>query len=99
MPESPPIQVFIADAFKREARQLKKRYRNIKPAGAIAKHRLCLLALISLIMETAASQVAPTTLRETAIAKLQQLTEPLLQEVSDFIDFIIDKYQPEAEHL
>lgn len=30
MPESPSIQVFIADAFKREARHLKKRYRNIE---------------------------------------------------------------------
>jgi mRNA-degrading endonuclease RelE of RelBE toxin-antitoxin system len=30
MTESPSIQVFIADAFKREARHLKKRYRNIE---------------------------------------------------------------------
>ncbi|MBL1179316.1 type II toxin-antitoxin system RelE/ParE family toxin [Pantanalinema sp. GBBB05] len=30
MTESPSIQVFIADAFKREARTLKKRYRNIE---------------------------------------------------------------------
>lgn len=30
MTEAPPIQVFIADAFKREARQLKKRDRNIE---------------------------------------------------------------------
>ncbi|WP_421657349.1 type II toxin-antitoxin system RelE/ParE family toxin [Leptothermofonsia sp. ETS-13] len=30
MTESPYIQVFIADAFKREARTLKKRYRNIE---------------------------------------------------------------------
>jgi mRNA-degrading endonuclease RelE of RelBE toxin-antitoxin system len=30
MPEYPSIQVFIADAFKREARHLKKRYRNIE---------------------------------------------------------------------
>ncbi|MCC5654089.1 DUF2281 domain-containing protein [Nostoc sp. XA013] len=29
------------------------------------------------------------TIRETAIAKLQQLSEPLLQEVTDFIDFVI----------
>jgi hypothetical protein len=33
------------------------------------------------------------TIRETAIAKLQNLSEPLLQEVSDFIDFVIHKYQ------
>ncbi|MDZ8089875.1 MAG: hypothetical protein RMY16_30635 [Nostoc sp. DedQUE12b] len=33
------------------------------------------------------------TIRETAIAKLQQLSEPLLQEVTDFIDFIIHKHQ------
>lgn len=35
------------------------------------------------------------TIRETAIAKLQQLPEPLLQEINDFIDFIIHKHQPE----
>jgi hypothetical protein len=34
------------------------------------------------------------TIRETAIAKLDQLPEPLLQEISDFIDFIIHKHQP-----
>ncbi len=28
------------------------------------------------------------TIRETAIAKIQQLPEPLLQEIIDFIDFI-----------
>lgn len=33
------------------------------------------------------------TIRNTTIAKLQQLSEPLLQEVSDFIDFIIHKHQ------
>jgi len=33
------------------------------------------------------------TIRETTIAKLQQLPEPLLQEVSDFIDFLRDKQQ------
>jgi len=30
MTESPSAQVFIADAFKREARHLKKRYRNLE---------------------------------------------------------------------
>lgn len=30
MTEFPPTQVFIADAFKREARHLKKRYRNVE---------------------------------------------------------------------
>ena len=30
MTESPSTQVFIADAFKREARHLKKRYRNLE---------------------------------------------------------------------
>jgi mRNA-degrading endonuclease RelE of RelBE toxin-antitoxin system len=30
MSESPSIQVFIADTLKREARNLKKRYRNIE---------------------------------------------------------------------
>lgn len=33
------------------------------------------------------------TIRDSAIAKLQQLSEPLLQEVSDFIDFVIHKHQ------
>ncbi|MEH2243221.1 hypothetical protein [Nostoc sp.] len=33
------------------------------------------------------------TIRETAIAKWQQLSEPLLQEVTDFIDFVIHKHQ------
>ncbi|MBF2086863.1 hypothetical protein [Thermoleptolyngbya sp. C42_A2020_037] len=33
------------------------------------------------------------TPREAAIAKLQQLSEPLLREVSDFIDFIIQKHR------
>ncbi|MEH2338681.1 DUF2281 domain-containing protein [Nostoc sp.] len=34
------------------------------------------------------------TILETAIAKLQQLPEPLLQEINDFIDFILHKHQP-----
>lgn len=33
------------------------------------------------------------TIRDIAITKLQQLSESLLQEVSDFIDFVIDKHQ------
>ena len=33
------------------------------------------------------------TLRETAITKLHQLPEPLVQEVNDFIDFIAQKHQ------
>ncbi|MEH2292112.1 hypothetical protein [Nostoc sp.] len=40
------------------------------------------------------------TIRETAMpsasfanAKLQQLSEPLLQQVTDFIDFVIHKHQ------
>lgn len=33
------------------------------------------------------------TMRETTIAKLQQLPESLLQEVSDFIDRLTDKQQ------
>jgi hypothetical protein len=32
-------------------------------------------------------------IRETTIAKLQQLAEPLLQEITDFIDFVIHKHQ------
>jgi hypothetical protein len=39
------------------------------------------------------------TIRESAIAKLQQLPEPLLQEISDFIDFIIHKHQPKTTNL
>ncbi len=34
------------------------------------------------------------TIRNAAITKLQQIPEPLLQEINDFIDFIILKYQP-----
>ncbi|MGJ5634833.1 hypothetical protein [Nostoc sp. CALU 1950] len=33
------------------------------------------------------------TIRETAIAKLQQISELLLQEVTNFIDFVIHKHQ------
>jgi len=33
------------------------------------------------------------TIRDNAVTKLQQLSEPLLQEVNDFIDFLIDKHQ------
>jgi hypothetical protein len=33
------------------------------------------------------------TIRETAISKLHQLPESLLQEVTDFIDFIAHKHQ------
>lgn len=33
------------------------------------------------------------TLRETTIAKLQQLPEPLLQKVSELIDAALSKYQ------
>ena len=34
-------------------------------------------------------------IRDITIAKLQQLSEPLLQEVNDFIDFAIHKHQAE----
>ena len=37
------------------------------------------------------------TTRDNAIAKLQQLSEPLLQEVNDFIDFVIHKHRPEID--
>ncbi|MCC5643073.1 DUF2281 domain-containing protein [Nostoc sp. CHAB 5824] len=33
------------------------------------------------------------TIREITIAKLQQLSESLLQEMTDFIDFVIHKHQ------
>jgi hypothetical protein len=33
------------------------------------------------------------SIRETTVSKLEQLPEPLLQEVSDFIDFVILKHQ------
>jgi hypothetical protein len=36
------------------------------------------------------------TIRQTAIAKLQQLPEPLLLKVSNFIDLIIHKHQSET---
>lgn len=36
------------------------------------------------------------TIRETTIAKLQQLPEPLLQQVSDFIDRLTDRQQHSA---
>jgi hypothetical protein len=32
------------------------------------------------------------TIRDITIAKLQQLSEPLLQEVSDYMDFVINKH-------
>lgn len=34
-------------------------------------------------------------IRDITIAKLQQISEPLLQEVNDFIDFVIHKHQIE----
>lgn len=34
------------------------------------------------------------TIRETTIAKLQQLPESLLQQVSNFIDLLTDRQQP-----
>lgn len=37
-------------------------------------------------------------IRDTTIAKLQQLSEPLLQEVNDFIDFVIHKHQVEISN-
>jgi hypothetical protein len=33
-------------------------------------------------------------IRDTAITKLQTLPEPLLQEINDFIDFIVHRHQP-----
>lgn len=36
------------------------------------------------------------TLRETTIAKLQQLPESILHEVNNFIDFMLFKHQREA---
>ena len=45
------------------------------------------------------AEVILMTIREAAIAKLQQLPEPLLQEVSDFIDFITHKHQPKTANL
>jgi hypothetical protein len=45
------------------------------------------------------AEVILMTIREIAIAKLQQLPEPLLQEVSDFIDFMIHQHQPKTANL
>ena len=36
------------------------------------------------------------TIRQTTIAKLQQLPEPLLLEVNNFIDLVIHKHQSET---
>jgi hypothetical protein len=36
--------------------------------------------------------------RETTVSKLQQLPEPLLQEVSDFIDFVVLKHQSDSQN-
>ncbi|MBW4612914.1 MAG: DUF2281 domain-containing protein [Desmonostoc vinosum HA7617-LM4] len=36
------------------------------------------------------------TIRETTIAKLQELPEPLLQEVNDFIDFVVHKHESQT---
>jgi hypothetical protein len=36
------------------------------------------------------------TTRETAIAKLQQLPEPLLKQVSDFIDRLLRSQKPDS---
>jgi hypothetical protein len=36
------------------------------------------------------------TIRDITIAKLQQLSEPLLQEVSDYMDFVINKHLAKA---
>jgi hypothetical protein len=38
------------------------------------------------------------TIRETAIAKIQQLPEPLVQEISDFIDCIARNHQVQIAH-
>jgi hypothetical protein len=38
------------------------------------------------------------SIRETALSKLQQLPEPLLQEVSDFIDFVALKHQSDSQN-
>jgi hypothetical protein len=38
------------------------------------------------------------SMRETALSKLQQLPEPLLQEVSDFIDFVVLKHQSDSQN-
>jgi hypothetical protein len=37
------------------------------------------------------------TTRDSALAKLQQLSESLVQEVSDFIDFVIHKHQSKID--
>lgn len=37
------------------------------------------------------------TTRDSAIAKLQQLSEPLVQEVNDFIDFVLHKHQAKID--
>ena len=39
------------------------------------------------------------TIRETTIAKLQELSEPLLQEITDFIDFVIHKHQTQIKAM
>ncbi|OCR00554.1 hypothetical protein BCD67_11250 [Oscillatoriales cyanobacterium USR001] len=39
------------------------------------------------------------TIRELTIAKLQQLSEPLLQEVSDYMDFLIQKHLAKTANI
>lgn len=44
-------------------------------------------------------EVMIVTIRETAIAKIQQLPESLVREISDFIDFTARKHQSKtADH-
>jgi hypothetical protein len=45
------------------------------------------------------AEVMIVTIRETAIAKVQQLPESLLQEISDFIDFIARRHQAKMVNL
>jgi hypothetical protein len=39
------------------------------------------------------------TIRETTIAKLLQLSEPLLQEITALIDFVVHKHQIQIKAL
>lgn len=39
------------------------------------------------------------TIREITIAKLQRLSEPLLQEITDFIDFVVHKHQTQVADI
>jgi hypothetical protein len=82
----------LADVEKLDEVRIALRQGDLHRVGQLA--RLFKLTPITVWVHDPHPQEEAMTIHDLTIAKIQQLPEPLAQEVSDFIDFLLVKQDP-----